>query len=188
MTAVGIKAKNVLILPGWHGSGHLHWQRLWAMQFAYTVVEQHDWIRPLRGDWLVRLDDVMADLQGPIYLVAHHLACIQVVAWAHISAQRDKVKGALLVAPGDVEAPPLTSALTSWRPIEMQALPFESILVSSQNDSHCSVERAKAFAKAWGSTWKEVGCEGHLNADSNLGDWPEGQALLNDLMKEEHGY
>jgi predicted alpha/beta hydrolase family esterase len=188
MENVEIKTSKVLILAGLNGSGPLHWQCLWAQNSAYSVVEQHDWRTPLRGDWLARLDDVIADLQAPIYLVAHSLACIQVAAWANKSVQADKVKGALLVAPSDVEAPPLTHALSSWRPVEMKALPFDSILVARQNDPFCSVDRAMAFAKAWGSTWKDVGCKGHLNADANLGDWPEGQALLNDLMKEEHGY
>jgi predicted alpha/beta hydrolase family esterase len=28
-----------------------------------------------------------------------------------------------------------------------------------------------------------------VNAESNLGDWPEGRALLNELMKEKkHGH
>jgi predicted alpha/beta hydrolase family esterase len=34
-----------------------------------------------------------------------------------------------------------------------------------------------------------LGESGQLNAESILGDWPEGHALLNDLMKEkEHGH
>jgi len=34
-----------------------------------------------------------------------------------------------------------------------------------------------------------LGNKGHVNADSNLGDWPEGRAMLNSLMKEkEHGH
>ena len=52
---------KVLILPGWQGSGPLHWQSLWTRQYADQLVEQHDWMRPLRGDWLARLDDVMSD-------------------------------------------------------------------------------------------------------------------------------
>jgi len=155
----------VLILPGWQGSGPSHWQSLWTRQYADQLVEQHDWMRPLRGDWLARLDDVMSDLSGPVFLVAHSLGCIQVAAWAQISAQCHKVKAALLVAPGDVEASPVQDVF-----------------------SYCTLARAEQFALAWGSEFLNLGECGHVNAESNLGDWPEGRALLNELMKEKrHG-
>ena len=71
----------------------------------------------------------------------------------------------------------------------MNRLPFKSLLVGSQNDPYCTLERAQAFAKAWGSDFLNLGNKGHVNADSNLGDWPEGRAMLNSLMKEkEHGH
>ncbi|MGB4361802.1 MAG: alpha/beta hydrolase, partial [Rhodoferax sp.] len=49
---------NILILPGWQGSGPQHWQSLWQARHGYPRVEQHDWLRPLRGDWIARLEDV----------------------------------------------------------------------------------------------------------------------------------
>ena len=176
---------SVLILPGWQVSGSLHWQMRWASLYGDAVVEQHDWMRPLRGDWISRLDDVLSDLDGPVYLAAHSLGCIQVAAWARVSAQRHKVKGALLVAPGDVEATHLLDLFSTWRPIDMKPLPFKSILVLSQDDPYCTADRAQAFAKAWGSDVVDLGCKGHVNAESHLGDWPEGRALFNSLMKEK---
>lgn len=176
-------AHQVLILPGWQGSGPLHWQMRWVEKYGYQVVVQHDWLRPLRGDWLSRLDDVMSDLSEPIFLVAHSLGCIQVASWASISKQTHKVKGALLVAPADVEALPLQDAFSSWRPVTLKKIPFKTTLFSSQNDPFCSVARAKTFAEAWGSQWVDTGLTGHLNADSQLGDWSEGHAYLNDFMK-----
>ena len=146
-------------------------------------------MRPLRGDWLARLDDVLSDLIGPVFLVAHSLGCIQVAAWAQVSAQCHKVKGAMLVAPGDLEASQLQDVFSSWRPIALTALPFQSILIGSENDPYCTVARAEQFAKAWGSHYLNLGECGQLNAESNLGDWPEGHALLNELMKEKtHGH
>jgi uncharacterized protein len=50
-----MKPSNVLILPGWENSGPLHWQTLWEQRHGYVRVEQHDWTKPLRGDWLARL-------------------------------------------------------------------------------------------------------------------------------------
>ncbi len=176
---------SVLILPGWQGSGPLHWQMRWVALHRDVVVEQHDWMRPLRGDWLSRLDDVLSDLESPVYLAAHSLGCIQVAAWAAVSAQCRKVKGALLVAPGDVEAADFADLFSSWRPIDMKRLPFKTILVGSQNDPYCTSDRAQALARAWGTDFLNLGLKGHVNAESNLGDWPEGRAMLNRLMKEK---
>jgi predicted alpha/beta hydrolase family esterase len=156
----------------------------WVALHGDVVVAQHDWMRPLRGDWLSRLDDVLSDLDGPVYLAAHSLGCIQVAAWAVVSAQTHKVKGALLVAPGDVAATHLQDLFSSWRPVEMKKLPFKSILVGSQNDPFCSVERAQGLAQDWGAQWVDLGLAGHINAESSLGDWPEGHALLQTLLKE----
>ena len=75
-----MKSQNVLILPGWQDSGPPHWQSLWQVQFGYRRVEQHDWLRPLRGDWIARLEDVVLGTDEPAVLVAHSLGCLLVAA------------------------------------------------------------------------------------------------------------
>lgn len=72
--------------------------------------------------------------------------------------------------------------LPSWSPISLQRLPFPSVLVGSRNDPYCSFERAQAFAMAWGSRFVDLGEAGHINAESGLGDWPTGHAVLAELM------
>jgi uncharacterized protein len=175
---------TVLILPGWQGSGPEHWQMRWADRHGYAVVEQNDWQRPRRGDWLARLDEVVIDTPGLLVLAAHSLGCIQVAAWAAVSQQTSRIRGALLVAPGDVETPELKELLPGWQPIMRQPLPFKSTVVGSQNDPFCSVERAQGLAQDWGAQWVDLGLAGHINAESSLGDWPEGHALLQTLLKE----
>jgi predicted alpha/beta hydrolase family esterase len=34
----------------------------------------------------------------------------------------------------------------------------------------------------------DSGMSGHINTDSRLGDWPEGRALLEELLKEKNGH
>jgi len=179
-----LAAPSVLLLPGWQGSGPGHWQMHWAREQGYAVVEQNDWLHPLRGDWLARLDETVIDASGPVVLVAHSLGCILVSAWAAVSRHTARVRGALLVAPGDTEAPALKDRLPGWSPIARQPLPFHSMVVGSQNDPYCSAERAQSLAYAWGARWVDLGAAGHINADSSLGDWPEGQALLQTLLKD----
>lgn len=177
-----MKPSNVLILPGWQNSGAQHWQSLWETRHGYHRVEQHDWMQPLRGDWITRLEDELLRRDEPVVLVAHSLGCILTAAWASVSRHGDRVKAALLVAPGDVERPELAGALYSWRPIPMQKLPFPSVMVGSQNDPFCSLARARSMAYSWGSQFIDYGDAGHINADSGLGSWPEGHVLLQDLM------
>lgn len=179
-----MKPQSVLLLPGWLGSGPRHWQSLWEAEHGYLRVQQHDWERPLRGDWIARLEDVLLACDAPAVLVAHSLGCILVAAWAAHSRNTARVKAALLVAPGDAEQPPLRAQLPSWSPVPLQPLPFRSVLVASRNDPYCTFERARRFADAWGAQLVDHGDCGHINAESGLGSWPQGHALLQDLMKD----
>ncbi|MEK9804142.1 MAG: alpha/beta hydrolase, partial [Curvibacter sp.] len=49
-------------------------------------------------------------------------------------------------------------------------------------DPRCSYELAAGLAADWGAELVDAGLAGHLNADSGLGDWPAGHALLQRLM------
>ncbi len=173
---------QVLLLPGWQNSGPDHWQSHWEQHFGGVRVEQHDWMQPLRGDWIARLEDVLLSQSGPSVLVAHSLGCLLVAAWAAHSRNTHLVCAAMLVAPGDAEREELQPVLKSWSPIVLQPLPFKSLLLGSHNDPYCSLARAKMFADAWGSLWHDYGHAGHINAESNLGNWPEGRALLQSLL------
>jgi predicted alpha/beta hydrolase family esterase len=66
----------------------------------------------------------------------------------------------------------------------LQKLPFPSIVVASSNDEHVSLERARAFAQAWGSRFVEIGAAGHINADSGYGEWPEGEKMLTEFCQQ----
>jgi hypothetical protein len=180
-----MKANTILLLPGWQNSGPDHWQSLWQAAHGYQRVEQHDWLLPLRGDWIARLEDVLLQQPVPVVLVAHSLGCLLVAAWAAHSRNTHLVKAALLVAPGDAEREEMRPLLASWAPIPLQKLPFKSTLVGSRNDPYCSFERAAAFANAWGAHFIDAGAQGHLNAESGLCDWPQGQALLENLVNKE---
>lgn len=177
---------TVLILPGWQNSGPTHWQSRWEALYGHQRVQQHDWMHPLRGDWLIQLEEAVLASERPVVLAAHSLGCIQVAAWAGHSRLTDRVQGALLVAPGDVEQPDIRPQLPTWQPVPMARLPFASVLVASHNDPFCRFERASALASAWGSTLVDLGHRGHINADSGLGDWPEGHAWLNALCVGKH--
>jgi len=174
---------QVLLLPGWQNTGPDHWQSRWETRYGYTRVQQHDWMRPLRGDWMAQLEEAVLSHSQPCVLVAHSLGCLLVASWAAHSRNTAKVRGALLVEPGDAEREELRPMLASWAPVTMQALPFNSLLFASHNDPYCSLERASAMAAAWGARCIDYGMAGHINADSGLGDWPDGHAHLMQLLE-----
>jgi predicted alpha/beta hydrolase family esterase len=181
---------HVLTLPGWQGSGPLHWQSRWEAVYGDVRVEQSDWMHPLRGDWMMRLDEAIGELVDAasaaappqVALVAHSLGCQLVAAWAAHSRKTAYVRGALLVAPPDVEREEFQAALHSFTPIVRARLPFPALAVISGDDPFCHPHRAHRMAADWGARTIDVVNRGHLNADSGLGDWPVGRALLADLL------
>ena len=180
---------HVLVLPGWQNSGPRHWQSRWEALHGDVRVEQSDWTQPLRGDWMMRLDEAIGELEAAeespqVALVAHSLGCHLVSAWAAHSRRTARVRAALLVAPADIEREEFQAALHSFTPIVRQPLPFASLAVISSDDPFCSLDRARAMAIDWGSQVLEVRARGHLNSDSGLGDWPEGRQLLADLLAD----
>jgi hypothetical protein len=112
------------------------------------------------------------------------LGCLAVAWWAAEADPRllARVEGALLVAPPDVDRPGAHPAVASFRPAPRRPLPFRSILVASRDDPYASFESLAALAKDWGSRLVDVGRCGHINTDSDLALWPEGEALLDELI------
>ncbi|MBU1359522.1 MAG: alpha/beta hydrolase [Gammaproteobacteria bacterium] len=176
-------APTVLLLPGWQNSDSTHWQSRWEAIYGDHRVEQHDWLRPLRGDWSARLEQVVLAASCPVVLVAHSLGCILVAAWAAHSRNTHKVSAALLVAPGDTERDDLRQQIPGWAPIVRQRLPFPSRVVAAHDDPYCEASRSREMARDWGSAFTDAGQRGHLNSDSDLGDWSEGREILNQLFK-----
>ena len=175
-----MQPQNVLMLPGWQNSGPDHWQSRWERSHGYTRVEQHDWQRPLRGDWIARLEEVLLDCSQPAVLVAHSLGCLAVAAWAAHSKNTRLVKAALLVAPPDIEREDIAQMLPGWT-LPLQALPCESVVFASSNDPFCSFAKAQRYAAGWGALLQPVGERGHINAESGLGDWPDAHSELERL-------
>lgn len=173
----------IYLLPGWQDSGPGHWQSRWESLHGDIRVVQDDWLWPRRGDWMARLDEVLlAGPPGPVLLAAHSLGCQLVAAWAAHSRLTARVAGALLVAPPDTETPHTPPQLHGWRPMLRSRLPFPATAVISSDDPYGDPDCMRALAAGWGAHIVEAGPRGHLNAQSGLGDWPEGRALLQALV------
>lgn len=180
--AESLKDYDVLVLPGWRNSGPAHWQTRWELLFPrFRRVQQQNWMRPRVCDWVQALEQAVSITTRPVILIAHSLGCVTVAHWA---AQFDttKIAGALLVAPADVERSTIFPGLRNFGPLPLRPLPFHALLVGSDNDPCCAAWRAAQLAENWGAAFRVLSGAGHINADSGLGDWPEGLGLLQTLL------
>lgn len=171
-----------IIVPGWKNSGPEHWQSRWQSLLPHARrIEQSDWQNPRSSDWIARLAAGVDEARSPVLLIAHSLGCL--ISAALPVPLRAKVAGALLVAPADVERADAPECLRGFAPISRQPLPFQSVVVASDDDPYCALERARAFAADWGSRIVVVPGAGHINAESGLEDWPQGLKLLGALRR-----
>ena len=175
---------QVLTVPGLWNSGPQHWQTFWEAQYpSWQRVQQRDWDRPDRDEWVRTLDAAIAAQTKPVILAAHSLGCCLVAQWAAETGGKG-VAGAMLVAPSDVEAPGYPEEGRSFDRMPLVRLPFRSIVIASTNDEYISVERAKLFAEAWGSELVTIGTAGHINSASGHGPWPEGLDYMSRLQRQ----
>jgi hypothetical protein len=169
----------VLILPGLGGSGPAHWQSRWeALDPECRRVMMPDWERPELGVWISTLSRAVASLSEPPVIVAHSLGCLAVAHWARGGG---RARGALLVAVPDPEGPAFPDVAGSFGPVPREPIAFPTLLVASHDDPYASFAFAERCASDWRSTLRDIGRAGHINAESGLGDWPEGRALLRSL-------
>jgi predicted alpha/beta hydrolase family esterase len=174
-----------LIVPGLDNSGPDHWQSLWEeKRDDCRRVDLGCWSEPDRRIWTERLDAALAMTDEPLVLVAHSLGCLTIAWWA-MGASHERlarIRGALLVAPPDVDSTDAHPFVRRFAPAPARLLPFPSVLVASRNDRYAAFDRLEALARAWGSRFVDVGHAGHINAKSGLGDWPDGEVLLEELV------
>lgn len=174
-----------LTIPGLGNSGPGHWQSIWeAERSDCERIDLGLWDEPIRNVWISRIDQAVGQASAPPVLVAHSLGCLTLVWWASFVGEpaAHAVRGALLVAPPDVEHPAAGPHLTRFAPPPKLPLPFPAILVASRNDPYAAIERAAEMASDWLCEFTDIGEAGHINASSGLGAWSEGQALLERLI------
>lgn len=177
----------VLTIPGLDGSCPRHWQSRWERtDAAIERVDMGDWSHPNRNLWVNRLNLAVHRASRPLVLVAHSLGCLAVAWWVLYEqpAWCERVVGALLVAPPDVDGAVADERLLPFAPTPLLPLPFPSILVASRDDPYARFERLQRLAGFWGSDFVDAGARGHLNAQSRLGAWGEGRALLGRLADD----
>jgi predicted alpha/beta hydrolase family esterase len=178
---------TILMVPGLRDHVEEHWQTILQKKLPNARS-----VPPLEHDKLSRaarvtaLDKALAEIEGPVILVAHSAGVMITVQWAQ--QHQRPIQGALLAAPADLESPmqagyPAIDALREhgWMPTPRTSLPFPSIVAASTNDPLGSFDRIEQMAKDWGSRLVNIGAVGHLNPAAGFGEWPQAESLIREL-------
>lgn len=186
-TTIGkpVRAPRLLLVPGLDNSGPTHWQSIWERERNdCRRVDLGLWHRPHRNVWVNKLNAAIAASDRPVVLVAHSLGCHAVAWWNALErpGPDGKVIGALLVAPPTVENTPRDSRLSAFAPLVRDKLAFPSILAASRDDPFAEYGQARKMARLWGSRLVDAGWLGHINAASDIRNWPFGLHLLDRLL------
>ncbi|QNP50565.1 alpha/beta hydrolase [Diaphorobacter aerolatus] len=176
-----------VLVPGLRDHVEDHWQTHLQKQLKRAVT-----VPPLEHDKLSRaarvgaLAKTLADVQGPVVLVAHSAGAITTVHWAQQASR--PILGALLATPSNLDEPlpegyPALSQLQAhgWTPVPRARLPFPAVLAASRNDPLSRFEASQSFAKDWGARLVDLGEVGHLNPASGYGRWDGVHGLLQPL-------
>lgn len=169
---------NYLIVPGLGNSGPDHWQTFFQNSGDnFYRIEQLEWDAPTCKEWVETIDKRVLEFdRSTVVLVGHSLGCSTIAHW--VAKYKREIKGALLVAPADLETNQYTFPGIGFAPIPLAKINFKTIVVASANDIWVSLERAKFFAESWGSQFINIGNAGHINAESGYTNWDEGMKIL----------
>ena len=190
---------DILMVPGWTGSGPDHWQSRWEarLKTARRILVP-DVNKPVRGDWVKAIHAAVEVATRPVVIVAHSCG-VPAVAHAAQTMPHRRVVGAFLVAPPDVtNLAPLEAMmaeaqragetglalLVGFAPLPTEPFPFPSLVVASRNDKFCSFEAAGDMALDWGSELVDAGEVEHLNTASGHGPWPEGALRFGAFLRQ----
>ena len=175
---------HYLIQPGWQNSGPHHWQTLWEDQLGHAAmrVSQQDWMVPERTAWAAALEQAIRRASSPVVILAHSVGCLAAI----FTIAAAPVAAVVLVAPADAERPDAPGALRTFTPIPMRPLGVPALLVASDSDPYCTLDRAEAFAQAWKADLEIVADGGHINAEAGFGPWPDGWWMVGAWLRR-HG-
>jgi len=172
---------NYFIVPGLGGSGSGHWQTYFERSADnFQRINQQNWDEPDIPEWVKTIDEAISAYDPKtVVLVGHSLGCPTIAQWA--AQSHKKIKGALLVAPPDIESFQEKLHVGLFPELPIDKINFPTIVVASTNDHWDKDQKASFYATHWGSTFLTVGDAGHINDLSGYGNWEEGLEILRKL-------
>lgn len=165
--------KKVMLIHGWKGSDLPHWQAWLAQELviknvavAFVQLSNNDY--PDKDIWTKEAYESINDFK-PDTVICHSLGN---ALWFHLCQLNIlEVQNLLLVAPtrdlGDFEE------LKTFFPVTIPSSlkSKKSLMITSDNDPYLSVDEARMLQKQLQIEHIELHDAGHINSDSNYGQW-----------------
>lgn len=166
----------LVIVPGLRNSDEQHWQSLWQTRLPNSKrIQLDDWDTPDLDKWKAGIRAELNKLDKPAVIIAHSFGTL---ASASIAAEfPDKIAALFLVAPADPDKFRIAQRLPK-APLRVPAK-----IIASSNDPWLTDSKAAYWALQWGTDFLRLKNVGHINSESNLGFWPEGIQLLQQLLR-----
>lgn len=166
-----------VVVPGIWNSDEDHWQTRWEHAWggdALRIVPS-SWDEPEADDWDAAITRAVRLSPEPPVIVAHSLGCLAALAW--LGEHGREARGAFLVAPPDPQAAGFPTEAVGFR-FPSAAVLAPTVIVASDDDPWCTIDRAAAMASAAGAALLRVGPLGHVNVAAGVGAWDRGRELL----------
>jgi predicted alpha/beta hydrolase family esterase len=143
----------VLTLPDWKGASASHWLTQWEQQHGLRRVVQHDWLRPLRGDWMMQLQETVLKFEQ-CHVLAHGLGAHLIDAWLQHTQQARRVLSVTLIDPVDLQDPDWSESLFTWKPLPRLRWRVPTTVLWKERSVTPGVG---ALLEAWGATPADAG-------------------------------
>lgn len=172
-------------VPGLGGLEPAHWMLAWKKVFpSLVLLQQDDFYNPGKNKWVGRLAEVVSSQNNQVVLITHSLGCVTTF---HAASEGllTNVAGAFMVAmPTPDRHEFRDNEWEGFLPFPSQKLPFSNMLLASENDDYCPVNEAEKWADIYGAKYVNVGALGHVGPSAELGEWTQGQCLLEEFVKQ----
>lgn len=163
------------------------WRRQWdSIHGGFFGVDLTASDAPHRDFLIERLNTEFHRIDRPVVLIAHGIGCMPLAWWAEYGdpASIERIIGALLIEPPDVDRPGRHPWLSRFGACSRTPLPFPSFVVASSDDPRSPIRTAMSLAADWGSSFACAGHKGRLNpqrdGDRKLLEWLLDRLLLNE--------
>ena len=166
---------ELLIVPGIYDSGPAHWQTLWEQAHGGHRFRPSSFDEPDAWDWVAAIERAAGELGRDVLVVAHSLGCL---ATAYVAATSAPFRGAVLVAPPDLQDPHFPADARRFDELTATPLRVPGLLLHSCDDPYSTPAGSERMAAAWGVPALDLGPLGHINAESGLGSWDDGWRLV----------